>query len=464
MRSSVRLFAAALVCAVVAFVRPSLAENFADNVAPGIVGEVSAIAGEADPRTGALTQTIPIALPPARGLPQPALALQYNSSWRDREAGYGWGLDLPVIERRVLSGFPEFDSAGTPIGDERYVFDGKPLVRLCQVVADDGCAEPNTEGHPAWAKSDGGWWYYRLQVEGTYARFYRSNDRRTWRVLVKGGERLEFGHLREDTDALGTMSAMEHDIAPPNAGIVRWRLVAQKDPQHPKNVVLYRWQRAAPFATTSLLYLTDVYFTPPASGTASSSSFAHHVQLDWEDLPFTVTKYLAAERARLPVRLKRIAVASVPWDVTGGPSRRIVRAYSLRYYAERTNAPYDPLTTAPLWHHSFLREVQVQGSCEEGLESEGQIPETYPCPSLPPMRLHYSPGALESNTFVPRSTLTGAPPNAEAENKVLPYLRDVAIVDFDRDGLPDVVEGWQSAATELCNDTIRVCTTSTRRS
>src|SRR5687768_13521129 len=116
--SSVRLLIVAICIAIVAFVRPSGAQTggaspFTNLVPEGVVGEGSALFGGPDERTGSMVQSIPIELPPARGLPQPGLTLQYDSNTLDREAGYGWGLNLPVIERRPLSGFPEFQDDGT---------------------------------------------------------------------------------------------------------------------------------------------------------------------------------------------------------------------------------------------------------------------------------------------------------------------------------------------------------------
>jgi hypothetical protein len=57
------------------------------------------------------------------------LALHYHSSTHDREAGYAWGLDLPSIERRPLSGAPRFLTSGLPAGEERYAFQGQPLIQ-----------------------------------------------------------------------------------------------------------------------------------------------------------------------------------------------------------------------------------------------------------------------------------------------------------------------------------------------
>ena len=187
-----RPLVAAIGCTIVLISRPSMGADpqlEPTEEATGMFGEGSSVVdAQPDDKTGAMSYSFPFALPPARGRIQPKLGLHYNSSTRDREAGYGWGLGLPTIERHPLSGWPEFDASGVPIGEERYEFSGQPLVRICDVPS---CPSENyTEGHPNWAD---GWVYYRLQVEGLFARFYRSSDYASWKVLLKGGEVLEFG-------------------------------------------------------------------------------------------------------------------------------------------------------------------------------------------------------------------------------------------------------------------------------
>jgi hypothetical protein len=64
----------------------------------GIFGESSGDVS-VDAATGLLRTAIPFQLPAARGPVQPTLALSYSSSLTNLEAGTGWGLGLPSIER-----------------------------------------------------------------------------------------------------------------------------------------------------------------------------------------------------------------------------------------------------------------------------------------------------------------------------------------------------------------------------
>jgi hypothetical protein len=84
-----------------------------------------------------------------------------------------------------MSGNPRFDGTAS---DERFFFNGQPLVRLCP---GPDCPSGQIETPPSWAN---GWRYYRLQNDTMHARFYLSADGRQWRVQLKNtGTRLELG-------------------------------------------------------------------------------------------------------------------------------------------------------------------------------------------------------------------------------------------------------------------------------
>jgi len=442
MRLIARSSMLAVIITVTALVaRPSGAQESQTPPEAVSAGEGGAFFDQVDPRTGAMTYVYRFDLPAARGLSGPALGLQYNSSTRDREAGYGWGLDVPSIELRPLAGLARFDVAGAPLpnGHERYAFQGQSLVKICDVGA--GCpAEPSTQGHPVWAN---GWTYYRLRVEGLFARFYRSANRSTWRVQFKGGEIVEFGTPVGETH--GMPSAVEYA----NGGIVRWHPVARRDLQHPKNVVLYRWQ---PYGTRGILYLTDIYDTPSLATPTSISAFAHHTQLNWDGLDYAAGNYQSAERAAPDFRLARVAVASKSWTASG--AREVYRVYALDYYAQRRSGAYDPIAQGPLWHHSFLRQIRLSGHCGQTEKRDGTIGESQ-CARLPAMQFDYEPGVLGG--FIANvSQIQAGPPGAVEAYGVLPFPESAAIVDFDRDGLPDVIQSWQGPQCSIADPRRRV--------
>lgn len=77
------------------------------------------LSSRVDNSTGALTQRVPIAIPPGRNGMQPEVALEYNSQrTEDGIVGYGWSLTIPYIERmnkfgsqRLYSGSGNFSSS-----------------------------------------------------------------------------------------------------------------------------------------------------------------------------------------------------------------------------------------------------------------------------------------------------------------------------------------------------------------
>jgi hypothetical protein len=150
-----------------------------------------------DPSTGVLLSSLPIETPAARGAPQMGLALTYNSAAGIREAGVGWGLSVPTIERQNRDGLPWYEKAPANQTADRFVFNGSALVAICvvEVKGPLTCRDPSghavrSEPLPGWVS---GWTYYRLETDTSRARFFLAPDERTWRVQFVGGEILELG-------------------------------------------------------------------------------------------------------------------------------------------------------------------------------------------------------------------------------------------------------------------------------
>jgi hypothetical protein len=181
----------------------------------GYFGEGSGLPGVS--AAGAMIHEYAFDLPTARGQIQPNLALRYNSSQRDGEAGYGWHLATSSITRRPLSNRPRFDATRE---DERYFYDGQPLVWVC-TVADDCSTRAPGESFPAWAHS-GKFRYFRTQVEGAFTRFFLRADGRQWRVQFKGGELQTFGE-----DVVGEEGTEYLEGNPTH--VVRWRMVRREN-------------------------------------------------------------------------------------------------------------------------------------------------------------------------------------------------------------------------------------------
>ena len=282
-----------------------------DESVTGVFGEGAPTQGQPS-KTGAMKWTYPFELPSARGRPQPRLSLSYDSSSHDREAGYGWGFELPVIELKPLSGNPCFESDGTPLAcwkknfphsleynneAERYAFNGEPLVFICQLPAPPENCDPNhaSEPQPDWI-AHGTWRYFRLQVEGEFSRFYLSEDRRYWRVQLKGGELLEFGE-----PPLSTGSGVEHP-ADNQSAVLRWRLVRELDSAHKSsedfvNFVSYQWKT---LGKRGLLYLTDIFDTPRANH-HQAIPISHTIHNSLGSLRLSSKPYMQTLTGRRPI-------------------------------------------------------------------------------------------------------------------------------------------------------------------
>ncbi|WP_394828244.1 toxin TcdB middle/N-terminal domain-containing protein [Pendulispora albinea] len=324
----------------------------------------------ADPATGTAHASIGFRLPKARGNAQPQLGLSYSSDGNVGEAGYGWTLGLPRIERRNPANGPRYADPlpGEPIDPnaaDEFDFSGVHIVPICLVrngqCTNNAVLQPG-ETFPAWAN---GWMYYRPRVETSFARLFWSDTHRTW-IFQGQGITMEFGvPLDSPSDEL----AVDRDPAADadNPPIFRWNLVRMRDAHGAANQIRYLWQRfPAPDESTStdgLGYLTDVYDTSKQAE-GGSATFAHHTRLAYVRDPSRGTFSEVAVWRRRPVwRLDHLDVTSA--EFSGSGPRRLVRRYSLSY-----------LWRAHMFQaRSMLMSVDVSPSCAIEEDQAFRIPD-----------------------------------------------------------------------------------------
>jgi hypothetical protein len=125
-----------------------------------------------------------------------------------------------------------------------------------------------------------------------------------------------------------------------------------------------------------------------------------------------------------------------------------MRTYRL-YYAPAQGAT-STSQLFQLWHHSFLSEIQMEGRCGQFEDSQGNVPENQECSGarLPSTTFEYEEG-YPIFVMAAFTKVEGGPLGAADADRVLPYLNSIGVVDFNRDGLPDIVQSWNQ---EYCPD------------
>jgi RHS repeat-associated protein len=454
------LVVAGSVCATGALAH---ANNFyASQSDPGGSGGVAAgteTMGDVDPSTGAATFSYPFVTPSARGGVGIPLVLQYNHQTADGEAGAGFGLRIPEIH---MTRGRWVGQAVTPSGnyqfpretllENRYTFGGQALVEIGLV---NGAV--SFPGIPANAI------YFRLQREGAFLRFVfiPKPSGGTWIVQHKSGIVEEYGESLGGGYLSGNQVMLDtEDPAKPVA--VRWYLTRRYD-QHkdnfgnPVNLAVYRYKT---LGARGLQYLSDVYDTPLPSSPNDFTTYANHTHLEYEAPDYQVWSAAIPRLAKPEMRLSHIDVAThlfVP-----KAAREQVRRYWFTYWpqsfqTQSSPGTYSPIVNAPVRGKSFLQSIEMEGACSNSEtrsnKDDDALPAVTSCPRLPATTFTFTPrGTINKGTTV----LYPPKPNASSDPRFrqrapgldqsamafFPDVNRTLFVDYDRDGLPDLVSAW----------------------
>jgi RHS repeat-associated protein len=411
-------------------------------------------AANVDPATGTLHVSIPFKLPEARGTAQPSLGLNYSSNGGWGIAGLGWSLDLPSIERHNPSGTPNYandppvasPSQSAPINpatQDRFTFQGKPLIPVCSPSSVPGCLQgnPSPESLPSWVV-DKDWTYYRLETDdGSNLRFFWFSQTSNWVVQYPSGTTMEFG-LTTDLSGIGVDALDGRDVDPVatvalgRPAVFRWHLVRQYDAQRlnadrssdgssaPGNFVNYAWSKLTIPGTTEptlLSYLVDIFYTPPpGTATPATAFYENHVHLSYVPGPTVSVQNLSpVSRARPGFLLSGVDVTAQTSPPVASGAREQIRRYILKYQSTGMRE---------------LQSVQMEGWCGANnptLEDTAtQLLPAEPttgtnCPSLPPTQFTFSAPQNTTFTLLPVTDFPG--------------LSYPEFQDFNLDGLPDLV-------------------------
>lgn len=409
--------------------------------------------------TGTAHATIDFQLPKARGRFQPTLGLSYSSASGQREAGVGWGIDLPMIERHNPGGPPRYNDPSPDLTNKGdfFRYNGLDLVPICTVGSSGAPCDHLRAGEemPTWAK---GWHYFRLEADTTFSRFFWSPDRLTWVIQDKTGVTTELGAPRDNvTDLTGVdLDPVTTSANSVSQSVFRWNVVRQYDAMGPNvNPIYYQWQKL----DNVIGYLTDIFYTNAkvaasdrntfGSTITPASTFAHHVHLWWEiydtfNVPGWVPSPLATRRVNVWRRFANLFVARV--DITSATmlaqSRVLTRSYAMSYQ--------QPGGGGIFYQRYLLGGVQMTGTCQdssgEPLYSEDPSTGTLPVVSgdpLAPAPLSNCPAA----STLPATTMTYSTPTALSMDVTAVKVEvdtlglGTSLFDQNGDGLPDLMRG-----------------------
>jgi RHS repeat-associated protein len=378
--------------------------------------------------SGALSFTLPIAVPAGRHGVTPSVSIGYSSGGGSSELGFGWGLGVAAIARQTDRGLPRYDDrAAWHPGEDRFVYAGShelvPVDSGGMAVLDGGLVPAELTG----------WQEYRAHVEGVFMRFFRAPDATRWVVQSPDGSRYELGNIPRTEGALP--SDWDSVVMSPEGHIASWGLVRTSDAHGSTIRYVYAQHDGE-------RYLSDIYYISPAScgsGSVSDrrrcsaplSEYGARVHFVYEDRPDPTLSYRSGWRTRMAWRLRRIEVTAAGETVG---SRALVRRYHFGY---DTRA-----------YHSLLTSITVEGRPETldaatgAVVGDGTLPESLlgdglVGPTLPPMRFTYTGDVAGGVDGFPRLDGTrrrgaGGPLDGAGDPRADLY-------DVNSDGLVDLV-------------------------
>lgn len=192
--------------ALLVFVLISQSVAFASPITGAGGNNAGGQTAQADQFTGAVTYSIPIPLPPARGSVQPQLSLDYNSHRKNANSwvGYGWEMDLGAIERTAHEGQIDYVS-GTHF--QARLAGQTETIEL--VEANISNAADYGVSLPSGAQAD----LYRSKIESAfnyYIKIYKTGTAGTdygWVILDKSGTMYEYGGTSNSKESIPCPSA-----------------------------------------------------------------------------------------------------------------------------------------------------------------------------------------------------------------------------------------------------------------
>ena len=204
---------------------------------------------------GALSFSIPFALPAGRNGVTPSLSLGYSSGAGSSEVGVGWSIGVAAITRQTDRGLPRYiDRAAWHPEEDHFVYAGSQ-----ELVPVDSARMSALDGGQIPTELTG-WQQYRSQVEGGFMRFFRSPDSLRWVVQSPDGTRSDLGLLERGDGPADSVRASANALiqSPDGARVASWALVRTTDAHG--STIQYVYD-----ASEGERYLRDIYYVSPGS-------------------------------------------------------------------------------------------------------------------------------------------------------------------------------------------------------
>lgn len=335
---------------------------------------------------GTARYAVNVALPAGVAGHAPTLTLQYDSGLGDGPASLGWVYGPDHISRQVDKGLPRYVDSANHIDDHDGTVDEPDEIDT--FVGPDGEELVPIENG-----------IHRARIEGSFARYRRVRD--AWHADLKSGTKLVFGAgpATRITDADGER-------------IFRWLLETSTDRNG--NVIQYSYV-AIP-GSDNQKYLKEIRYGPGAPDAWTAFYF---VSFAYKDKPDWRTDYRGGFLVGTAHRLARIDIgiqgvqpdqcASGDWNGDGTADALIGR-YRLTY------------------DDASPHIAQMIRVTRYGFDGDDR---NY----LPPIGLRYSGQS-------PEQVFSAAYAIVTAENAPVTVMDSglVALIDLNRDGLPDILK------------------------
>ncbi len=378
-------------------------------------------------QTGALTQSIPIILPPGRNGVQPDLTLDYNSQvTEDSIVGYGWSLSIPYIQRLNKTGTQDLYTSSATFTSS---LDGE----LVQV-------SPTGVTH-------------RARVDtGAYNAYSFSGN--TWTMYDKKGTRYLFGSTDE---------GRQFDTATSSTKTYKWMLQEIRDTNN--NYVKFTYSK-----DSNALYPYKIIYT--GSGALDgpfSVTFATSTRSDIREsykLGFKVTTKFRISEISSDISGDILTKYILSYTTGSNGSRSLLSSVQRQGYAEDDTLTVLPATTFT-YKNSPTMFYAPGNSGGMSLTSQAYIPADVNGNGINDVAYFY-----DNNNGTGSHALLYIDQTTEVSGYVPPdywgYLstaqeRGVRFLDVNGDGKTDLLKGFQNdqAGTTTTNLYINTFSTST---